>query len=116
MSESLTKRAVLELKKREGNDVCADCGKPGELSCHCLPPFRVRVLNYTYVYTPLKRGAVVSTLTPTVTHTSFPKLVFFALPIAGVGVALAHLNGEKRSIICYSLCLSVVRMHAWCLL
>jgi hypothetical protein len=28
MSESPTKRAVLELKKREGNDVCADCGKP----------------------------------------------------------------------------------------
>ena len=30
MSESPTKRAILELKKRDGNDVCADCGKPGQ--------------------------------------------------------------------------------------
>lgn len=30
MSDSPTKRAVLELKKKEGNDVCADCGKAGK--------------------------------------------------------------------------------------
>ena len=29
-TESPTKRAVLELKKRDGNNVCADCGKKGE--------------------------------------------------------------------------------------
>ena len=31
MDESPTKRAVLELKKVEGNDECADCGRKGEL-------------------------------------------------------------------------------------
>ena len=28
--ESPTKRAVLELQKVEGNNVCADCGRAGE--------------------------------------------------------------------------------------
>ena len=32
MSDSPTKRAVLELKRKEGNDVCADCGKAGKLA------------------------------------------------------------------------------------
>ena len=34
MSDSPTKRAVLELRKQEGNDVCADCGKPGKCSTY----------------------------------------------------------------------------------
>lgn len=32
MSDSPTKRAVLELKKQEGNGVCADCSKPGKFN------------------------------------------------------------------------------------
>ena len=40
MADSPTKRAVLELKKREGNDVCADCGKPGKFpTCRGLVLF-----------------------------------------------------------------------------
>lgn len=30
MSDSPTKRAIMELKKQEGNDVCVDCGKSGK--------------------------------------------------------------------------------------
>lgn len=33
MDESPTKRAILELKKLDGNEECADCGRKGELTC-----------------------------------------------------------------------------------
>ena len=29
-TDSPTKRAILELRKQEGNDSCADCGRKGE--------------------------------------------------------------------------------------
>ena len=29
-TDSPTKRAILELRKQEGNDACADCGRKGE--------------------------------------------------------------------------------------
>ena len=32
-TDSPTKRAVLEVRKQEGNDVCADCGQKGGFVC-----------------------------------------------------------------------------------